>query len=156
MKLLIRAYNGQGRGSGFIKRFTFGSYSHVSFVFEIGKNVEEIESIQGKGVIVHEPHTHEDKNFDEYEAPISDEQILDAHSLAKSFIGAKYDWGGVYGFLIRRNRHSENKWFCSEFIAYILYKIGYSLSRREPYRETPTTVADSLRIIKLVGNIGHA
>ena len=144
MKLIIRGYKGAGFGAGFIKRFTFGDYSHISLVFHLGGQPEEIEAIQGKGVILHAPTTG--KAFDEFEVPVTEEQILEAHRIACSFLGAKYDWKGIWGFMIRRNRHSPDKWFCSELAAYVLWKVGYKLSRREPYRETPSTVAESLRI----------
>jgi uncharacterized protein YycO len=140
----VRGYKGQGFGSGFIRRFTFGEYSHVSFVFDLGHKVEEVESIQGKGLIAHPPIT--DKAFDEFFVPLSYEQIVEAHSIACSLIGAKYDWRGVINFVRRKKTHNPDKWFCSELVAFVLHKVGYDVSRREPYRETPSSVCESLRL----------
>ena len=146
MKVCIRGYNGQGFGSGFIKRFTFGSYSHVGLVFDMGYVVEEIEAIQGKGVVRHKPYTHEEKVFDELHVPLTKEQAIEAHMLAGSLVSAKYDWAGIWGFMRRKKAHNPDKYFCSELCAYVLYKVGYPLSRREPYRETPTSCMESLRV----------
>lgn len=146
MKVWVRGYNGQGFGSGFIRRFTFGSFSHVSLVFEICDTYEEIEAMQGKGVIYHTPYTHDEKDFVEYKAPLSEEQILCAHIDARSLVGSAYDWKGIWGFVRRKNKHNAYKWFCSEFVAYVLLKAGYPLSRKEPYRMTPSDVMESLRV----------
>lgn len=143
--VFVRAYKGHGAGSKFIKWFTFGQYSHVSFEFEFADGTRlERESIQGAGVITHEPTSG--KEFDLFLVPLSSGQVETAWLIASS-INGKYDWGGIWGFVRRKNKHSDVKWFCSEFVAYVLYKAGYRLSRREPYRETPSTVAESLRLI---------
>ena len=147
MRLLVRGYKGEGFGSGFIKRFTFGNYSHVSFVFDLNDMVEEIEAIQGKGVIRHKPK--EDAAFDELVVSLTEEQILDAHIWAVGLLDAKYDWKGIWGFMRRKNKHNIDKWFCSELVAYVLMKVGHPLSRREPYRETPTSVMESLELKEL-------
>ena len=147
MKVYVRGYKGAGFGSSFIKRFTFGSYSHVSLVFHMHSAPQEIESIQGKGLIEHAPYTPEEKVFDEWFVPLTYEQIIDTHILAMSLLGAKYDWQGIWGFLRRKKTHSKDKFFCSELVAYVLLKAGYPLSRREPYRETPSSVCESLRLL---------
>ena len=143
MRLLVRGYNGQGFGSGFIRWFTFGSYSHVSLVFEGHDSDLEVEAIQGKGVIYHAPHGHEEKSFDEFVVDLTDEQITTAKCVALGLEGAEYDWKGIWGFLRKKKRHSEEKWFCSELVAYALWKAGRPVSRREPWRETPTSVCES-------------
>lgn len=146
ISLSVRGYKGQGFGSGFIKRFTFGEYSHVSLVFRMHGREEEFESIQGKGVITHPPHSAEDKEFVELAVPMNEEQVVNAHITAMSLLGAKYDWAGVWGFVRRKKRHSPDKWFCSEYVGYVLFKSTYPVSRREPYRETPSTVMESYQI----------
>jgi len=157
MKCFVRGYNGLGKGSDFIRWFTFGKFSHVSMVFELPTGVsEEIESIQGSGVIIHEPWTHDQKDFVEMQAPLTTEQAVDARILFRSFEDALYDWRGIYGFMIRKKRHSADKWFCSEVVAYVLLKAGYPLSRREAYRETPTSVMESLRLTEFAHHSGGA
>lgn len=145
MKLFIRGYKGRGAGSGLIKWFTRGDYSHNSLVFEFNDRREEVESIQGSGVIKHEPVPFENADFDEYLIPVSDAQVRKAYKLSSSLLGAKYDWSGIAGFLLRSKKLTDEKWFCSELAAYVCYKVGYPLSRRQPWRETPSTNMESFR-----------
>lgn len=143
-KLFVRGYDGQGFGSGAIKWFTFGDISHVSLVFEFTDgSEEEFESIQGKGVCNHLPTTG--KRFQLFSVPLTVDQIETAYENTLVIHG-KYDWAGIWGFMVRKRRHSPSKWFCSEYVAYVLWKAGYALSRRDPYRETPSSVCESLRI----------
>lgn len=153
ISLKVRGYRGTGFGSSFITWWTRSSTSHVSLVFDLGHGEEEeIEAIQGKGVITHLPYTHDEKTFTEWVAPLSYEQILDAHILATSLVGSRYDWSAIRAFIQHRKRHSPDKWICSELVAYCLMKSGYALSRRKPYLETPSTVVESLRLVEVVGD----
>ena len=154
MKVFVRGYYGQGFGSGFIRRFTFGEISHVSFVFEKGSEREEIEAIQGRGVVAHKPV--EGKEYVEYALPLDEDQAIALHIEARSLIGCAYDWAGVFGFVRRKKKHNPYKYFCSELVAYCCYKAGYPLSRREPWRETPSSVCESFRLLAPVEEAGHA
>jgi hypothetical protein len=156
MKLFVRGYRGQGYGSGAIKWFTRSQYSHVSLVFFMHGVWEEIEAIQGKGVISHKPHSARRKDFAEYSVPASEEQIISIHIGSRSVLGAKYDWQGVFSFLLHRTKHTLNKFFCSEFVAYQLLKGGYKLSRRVPYKQSPDLVMESLMLVEPVTEIGGA
>ncbi len=156
--LKIRGYSGQGFGSGFIKWFTFAGKegaAHVSLVFVFrGGEEEEFEAIQGAGVIRHPPTAG--KSFREFVVPVTEMQMLNAHILACSLVGCGYDWKGIWGFLRRKKAHDLLKWFCSELVSYILYKIGYPLSRRKPYQETPASICDTLRIEEVADSSGVA
>lgn len=146
--LKVRGYKGVGKGSKFIKWFTFGDYSHVSMIFEFTTgHIEEIEAIQGSGVIKHEPKTADEAVFDDFMVPITPIQVREAYDIACSKLGAKYDWAGIWGFVRRKKKHSNDKWFCSELVAYVLWQIGYKLSRRKAYKETPSRVMESLRLV---------
>lgn len=148
--VIHRGYSGTGMGSKVIERFTFGDKSHNStvFVFNTGQEIEW-ESIQGKGVTHHIPRTHKEAVFTEYLVPVTEVQAEQMWQIAISLFGCSYDWRGIYGFLVRRKTQDKSKWFCSEGCSYLYYKVGYPLSRREPYRETPSTTCESLRLIKL-------
>ena len=156
MKCLVRGYKGAGFGAGFIKWFTFSKFSHVSLVFDMGHDVHEIEAIQGKGVVRHAPHSIKDLDFVEYNVPLSHDQILIAHQEATELLDSDYDWSGVWGFVQRKKKHNKFKWFCSELVAYVLFKAGYMLSRRKPFQETPATVCDSKRLDDPVMESGGA
>lgn len=142
----VRGYTGQGAGSKWIQKWTRSDVSHVSLIVQLGENIQEVEAIQFKGVIAHKPHSADDKTFVEYDVPLSYEQALEVRELALSYVGAKYDWQGIWGFARHRKKHSLNKFFCSELVAYCLLKAGYPLSRREPFLESPASVCESFRL----------
>ena len=156
MRVFVRGYHGEGFGSGLVKWFTRSKYSHVSLVFHLHGEKEEIESIQGKGVISHAPHDARSKSFVEYAVPVSSEQVIDMHITAMSLIGAKYDWQGVFSFLLHRTKHTLDKFFCSEFAAFVLLKGRYSASRRDPYKESPDSIMESYRLIAPAAEVGGA
>lgn len=144
VRLIIRGYTGHGFASGLIKWFTFGKISHISGVFEFADHApEEFESIQGKGVCHHAPT--EGKAFFAFKVPLTQEQLDDVYFLALQIKG-KYDWMGIWGFMRRKRIHNPLAWFCSEYWAYLLWKVKFPISRREPYRETPSSVCESLQI----------
>jgi len=144
----VRGYTGTGWGSGFIQRWTRSPISHVSICFYMDGADIEVESLQGKGVISHPPHSREDKTFTEYDVPLSYEQAMEARALAISLVGSKYDYLAIKSFLIHRKKHNLYKWICSEIVAYVLLKVGYALSRRSPHLESPSTCCDSLRLVE--------
>lgn len=59
------------------------------------------------------------------------------HEAASNQIGKPYDWFGAIGLGIHRNWQDQNKWFCSELVAWAFHSAGYSLFRVEPWRITP-------------------
>jgi len=152
----VRKYSGTGFGSGFIKWFTFAGKegaSHVSLIFKFSNGIEmEYESIQEQGVVNHQPR---EGAFTEYDVPLSAEQVETAYFVASTIHG-DYDWKGIWGFIVKKKRQNEFKWFCSEYVAYVLYQVEYRLSRRDPYRETPQTVCDSLRLLESPDQTGGA
>lgn len=53
--------------------------------------------------------------------------------------GAKYDWTGVFRFLLPFIPQSKQRWFCSEWCAYAIGKY------RDPSRYSPGTLAAALK-----------
>ena len=144
----VRGYKGAGFGSKFIQRWTRSEYSHVSLCFYLGHTEVEVEALQFKGVISHPPHSAKKKVFDVFDVPLNYMQVMGAHSLAMSLVGAKYDWMAIRAFVRHRKNHSLDKWICSETVAYVLLKNEYALSRRSPHLESPSTVCESLRLFR--------
>lgn len=141
MKIQLIAHNGVGRGSKLIGWATRG-YSHISIRIiqpsvairnEVSRRYDirltedhEIESIQGKGVH-HQPFVESDNqawfDFDHTEA-----QAVGILLTLCGLVGAKYDWRGIGGFVLRRaNWHNLKRWFCSELAAHALKKNGITL-----------------------------
>jgi len=154
MKVVVRGYKNDGFGAGFIKWFTLSCYSHVSFVFNLDGKPVEIEAMQGKGV--HKMHPREHSTFDEFVVPLTVDQQRALWDLCEAKVGADYDWLGCWSFVRRKNRNNPNKMFCSELIADGLRAVGYPLSRREPWRESPSTICESLRLLAYAKEEGGA
>ena len=157
MKLYVRGYKKLGACSWLIRKFTFGTIAHTSLVFDLddGKYIE-IEALQGKGVISHLPRNPKEFDFIEYAIPVDDERVLECYVDSKATVGHKYDLKGIWGFVVRKDKHNPEKWFCSEHVAYRLLKIRYAISRRPPYKETPTSVCESYRLIAPTPEVGGA
>lgn len=56
---------------------------------------------------------------------------------ARSQVGKPYDWMGVIGIGVRRRWQDNDRWFCSELIAWAFERSGWPLFRGQPWRITP-------------------
>lgn len=52
--------------------------------------------------------------------------------------GLEYDWRGVFSFLNRKVKHSEKKYFCSEYTSYLLHEYAGAIISRKPNMISPT------------------
>lgn len=62
---------------------------------------------------------------------------LHAQVFFEKAVGAKYDYLGILGFVLRRGQHFEHRWFCSEVIS-------GAIGLRNPWRYCPNTLYDVL------------
>jgi len=101
-------------GSWIIRMVTWSEYSHVDIVLDehylIGATAFEGVAIQSinyrlsnasKAVLM--------------DLPVK--SLEDAIGYAKSQVGKRYDWLGVFGIGLRRNWQDEKKWSCAELVA---------------------------------------
>lgn len=112
---------------------TWSWASHTDFVLPDGTLFGALAMENGGGVRKH-ILTPSYTRIERYtvDAP---ESILD---IALAQEGKPYDWGGIFGVLARnRNWEDDDKWFCSELVAYCFKKAGVPLINDEPYRITP-------------------
>ena len=100
--------------SKLIRFFTWSDFSHVEFVTPDGKL---LGADALKGVILTDIDTrisHAKRlllcEFD------CDEDLL--WPLVYAQLGKPYDWGAVFGMLLRRDWQALDKWFCSELIIF--------------------------------------
>lgn len=143
MRLFVAGYKGAGFGGHFIKWFTFGGYSHVSLVFDLGDGrYLEIDAIQGKGVSERIFGQLAGK-VDLFQVPATDEKIVQIHAMACALKGKKYDWAGIWGFLRRRKREDPKKWFCSELAAHCLERCGIQCLRLPAWKISPVMLCAS-------------
>lgn len=66
-----------------------------------------------------------------YEGP----EVLD---YALNELGKPYDWKGVLNFIThKRNWQEDDRWFCSELVAYAFKRAGRPIINNDSYRVTP-------------------
>lgn len=121
--------------SALIRFFTWSKYSHVDVIMSDENLV--IGAYPGTGVTIAGRHQRvaESKRWaimDLGDVPI---EYVEEH--LKSQIDKKYDWGGVLGFLSRRNWDKDDRWFCSELVVWACEQVGYRLFAERSNRITP-------------------
>jgi len=63
------------------------------------------------------------ERWDWIEIEVTKEQLELAHRVACEELGKKYDLLGILGFVIPGIYNPDDKWYCSEVVAYIAYRI---------------------------------
>ena len=112
-----------------ISGFTWSWASHVDFVLPDGKLLGALAN--HGGVKIH----------DQLETSRIERFIVDAPDtvleFAKTQVGKPYDWAGIFGLTFRRNWEEDDKWFCSELVAWSFKQAGYPLLSENSFRITP-------------------
>lgn len=132
-------------GSALIRFLTWSPYSHVDIV--IGELV--IGATASKGVKVSKLSTRL-KNASKhafYDIPDC-EVASQVHDLALSQTGKGYDYMAIIGFFFRRNWEKENRWFCSELVAWCIQHAGYKLFNEKLHRIAPRDLLILPKLIK--------
>ena len=115
-----------------IQTFTWSWASHVDFVLPNGKLFGALATQDGGGVRLHDAQDYTRIERFQVDAPSS---IID---IAMTQAGKPYDWAGIFGLVFRnRNWESDDKWFCSELVAWSFKQGGYPLLNENSYRITP-------------------
>jgi len=130
-------------GSRLIRSMTWSWASHCDIVLPDGNLLGALALENGGGVQIHPmrelDHYARVERFIVEDAP---ESIID---IALMQLGKKYDWEGIFGFLFKKRQwQSDEKWFCSELIAYAFQEAGYPLVRDFSYRITPRDLVSSV------------
>lgn len=120
-------------GSALIRLGTWSVWGHCGIVTPEGT---VIEARWGGGVV--------ERPMAKVLAGMSAHHVLevacpdDAAGLAwaRSTLGARYDWRGVFGLAIRRRWDQDDAWFCSEHVEAALAAAGRR-RWRQPWRVTP-------------------
>lgn len=121
-------------GSLILRGFLWSRWSHVGII----DGDEVIEAIAWKGVVcrslkemIEESSNYEIREFN------GDEKVIQA---ARTQLGKKYDWAGVFGIAGRRKWQNAEAWFCSELAAWAFTASGFPLFRRDAFRITPRDI----------------
>lgn len=134
-------------GSVLIRIGTWSRYSHCDFITEKGTvigatafgGVHEYDLAERIADSTHYAIYEVDAERDAVEAAIRPQ------------LGKAYDWLGCMGIAMHRDWRSDDKWFCSELIAYAFEKAGTPLVNPELYlnRVTPEALLRS-PMLKLI------
>lgn len=114
--------------------WTKGPYSHVELVFSNGMS---FSSSSRDGGTRWKRIDYSDGKWDLVEIPVN---AVDEARIARwcdSVCGAKYDWDGIFGFVIPFWRQHANDWFCSEVCTAALQRVGL-LSGVNPASTSPS------------------
>ena len=114
----------KGIFSKLVRFITWSHYSHVDMIVggdhiigaSVLHGVEEVSLAYRKSVshrwVIGEVPT------------IAAEDDDNIYRALKSQVGKPYDWFGILGFLFHRDWQNEDRWFCSELIAWAFDKVG--------------------------------
>lgn len=97
-----------------IRTFTWSRWSHCGVILDN----KVYEATVKNGVSV--------STLDDFKARYTETIIVELpcedgwEERLNSQLGTKYDWLAVINFVFRRNWKDDKKWFCSEYVAYVL------------------------------------
>lgn len=115
-----------------IQFFTWSWASHVDFVLPNGKLFGALATQDGGGVRLHDAENYTRIERFQVDAP---ESIID---IAMTQEWKPYDWAGIFGLVLReRNWEDDDKWFCSELVAWSFKQGGFPLLNETTSRITP-------------------
>lgn len=123
-KITIRFVTEKDFISAAIRLETWSSFSHVEFVLDDGTTL----GARSDGGVQIRPLGYTKFASEEwYQIEVTDAEkkaILDA---ARAQVGKKYDYSDIMGILFRRDWRAQDKWICSELVAYCFEKGGLPL-----------------------------
>lgn len=149
----IALYRGKSFNSKIIKWMSWGTYSHAAIRLPEDNGII-YEAWDGVGVrkgnSISDGHTMSTR-VDLYALDVTHEQYKIIKSSLESQIGKKYDWKGVFRFspLIRLfvssspSKSEQNKWFCSEYVAWALLQAGIHILQAPVWMISPSDLAKS-------------
>lgn len=124
-------------GSILLKFILWSKWSHCAIVTNDGTIIEA--SIHGVVERPLEDLVEEMSAYEMYEIPCDNPSLV--IEKARSQIGKPYDFLGLFGIAFRkRNWCAEDKWVCSELIAWSFAEAGRPLVRLGSWRVTPNNL----------------
>lgn len=118
---------------GVVSWWLASAYTHCSLVIED----TWYTSSPGKGV---HKHTAPEDLHEWVIVDVYNDMFESVHK-AEELLGAKYDYAGLFGFVLRPAEQASSRWFCSEFVAHCL---GFD----DAWRFDPATLYSALTYCK--------
>lgn len=120
-------------GSMFLRVAQWSAWSHCAVVD--GEEVIEASAYHGVRVRPLAEFLAESSRHEVIQLPCNYPEITIA--AARSQVGKRYDWAGVVGIGFRRHWQNQNRYFCSELVAWAQVQAGPALFRADAHRLTP-------------------
>ena len=148
MRVAFYKANKGGLDDKFINRFSGNlGYSHCEVVLDNQHGISAHMQTNGVAIFTY-PDLLNSEYWDVYELdiPYSDRAI----TLAKHFIGTKYDYiGVVLWFIGLKTGDSKYKFWCSEFTAYIIRQHLFQMNETvQPIEDTRLMPNELIKILK--------
>jgi hypothetical protein len=125
---------GEGFFSKLIKWYQYGdAFTHASVVIDktdvinpyVVTAVQKVKA--GKFWDIHTGIAKQKPLFKYYYIEVPDKVAEMYKDIALDLVGDKYDVTGVFGFLLRRDVHKSDRYFCSELVYQCLWSAGVEL-----------------------------
>lgn len=129
----VAFFSGTGKWSRLIRWRTWGDGpAHVGLLTTDGANI--LHARPGRGVRVDrlEDSAKPGTVIDILEAQVPADAARILWAYAEAQLGKPYDWPGNLGFVIRKDVHDRDAWFCSELVAWLFYIANHPLLHRLP------------------------
>lgn len=137
--------------SAVIRYCTWGEWSHVE-VHVDKDHLLGADLLNGVNILTVENRMGRSDKFLLCEFDIADEQKDAFVEALTAELGKKYDIGGIFGHVFRRNWQATDKWFCSELIAAASQRCSYpilNISEKKSGRVTPRDLLLSTRMVRV-------
>lgn len=124
-----------------VRKATWSPFSHVDFVLPDGR----LLGARGMGgVDIREAEHYSRCERFQVKAP------ADVLHIAVNQVGRPYDWAGILGWGLHRDWQDQERWFCSELIAWAFQQAGHPLLRTpKVWRITPRDLLLSPHLVKV-------
>ena len=112
--------------------WTMGLYSHVELVFSNGTSFSS-SGRDGGARFAEIGYSHKER-WEFVKLDIDGEEEKEIWNECKRLIGKKYDWLGIFFHqFLPLNTQDDDKWWCSEIVAYILGILPFRISPNKLY-----------------------
>ena len=113
--------------SPIIRALTWSDWSHAALISSDGKYVIEATGSHGVRKDTLEALVDRSSRFKIFEFEVEDSNKIWA--IAEDQLGKPYDWTAVIGIVFSRDWSENDRWFCSELVAYCFSQAGSPLVR---------------------------
>lgn len=135
--------------SSIVRFFTHSDYCHVEF-WEPDSGIT-IGSRPWRGVATGTLDDFQNPVLAKIDCPMDSDRYARLYNDALTYVGLKYDYKGVLGFLINRFKVNHNRVKCSHLVDEVLKKHGIVLINKESIKVTPQDLAESI-LVEFVGS----